>query len=234
MQHHGYDTPLSNSGASHSPFETVPYNALDGSLEGTGASERSLSGQGQVYAPQEYAYFEFGEVTSSRGEKITPPRRRLQKGWWAVVAITAILFFLLGGGMTMWLMPVQTQLIGVHPEPVKIFPFVNPQYSSIAQNDIANALHLDPQQIATQLQDGRGMSEIAAAQGVSASELHNIELKAFVHIFDVEVKSGDMDQQQANEEIQQLQNNPQLLDKVTATLFLPGPVPPGAIPPGGN
>ena len=111
---------------------------------------------------------------------------------------------------------------------------MNPQYSSIAQNDIANALHLDPQQIATQLQDGRGMSEIAAAQGVSASELHNIELKAFVHLFDVEVKSGDMDQQQANEEIQQLQNNPQLLDKVTATLFLPGPVPPGAIPPGGN
>ena len=234
MQHNGYDTPLSNSEASHSPFETVPYNALDGSIEDSRNSESSLSGQVQVYAPQEYASYEFGEETSSRGEKITPPRRRLQKGWWAVVAITAILFFLLGGAMTAWLMPVQMPLIGVHPEAVKIFPFENPKYSSIAQNDIASALHLDPQQIATQLQDGKRMPEIAATQGVSASQLHNIELKAFSHLFDTAVKSGDIDQRQANEWMQQLQANPLLLDKVTATLFLPGPIPPGAIPPGGN
>ena len=238
MQHNGYDTPLSNSEQSRIPFETIPYDALDGSFEGTRNAERSLSGQVQVYAPQEYASYEFGEVTSSRGEKITPPRRGLRKGWWAVVAITAILFFLLGGAMTTWLMPVQMQLIGVRPEPVNIFPFGNPKYSSIAQNDIANALHLDPQQISTQLQDGKRMPEIAAAQGVSASQLHNIELKAFSHLFDAEVKSGDMDQRQANEWIQQLQYNPQLLDKVTATLFLPGPIPrpapPGAIPPDGN
>ena len=233
MQQNGYDTPLSNSEESRPPFETVPYDALDGSIEGTGNTERSLSGQVQVYAPQEYASYEFGEVTSSSGEKITPPRRRLQKGWWAVVAITAILFFLLGSGTTMWLMPVQMQLIGVHPEPVKIFPFENPNYSSIAQNDIANALHLDPQQIATQLQDGKNITEIAAAQGVSASQLHNIELKAFSHLFDTAVKSGDIDQRQAKEWIQQLQDNPLLLDKVTATLFLPGPIP-RPFPPGSS
>jgi len=238
MQHNGYDTPLSNSEESRTPFETIPYDALDGSFEGTRNSERSLSGQVQVYAPREFASYEFGEVTSSRGEKIIPPRRGLRKGWWAVVAITAILFFLLGSGMTMWLMPVQMQLIGVHPEPVKIISFESPKYNWIAQNDIANALRLDPQQITTQLQAGKSLTEIAAAQGVSATDLRNIELKAFAHSFDEAVKAGDIDQRQADEGIQQLMDNPQLLDKMTATLFLPGPVPrpapPGAIPPGGN
>ena len=238
MQHNGYDTPLSNSEESCTPFETIPYDALDGSFEGTRNSERSLSGQVQVYAPREFASYEFGEVTSSRGEKIIPPRRGLRKGWWAVVAITAILFFLLGSGMTMWLMPVQMQLIGVHPEPVKIISFESPKYNWIAQNDIANALRLDPQQITTQLQAGKSLTEIAAAQGVSATDLRNIELKAFAQSFDEAVKAGDIDQRQADEGIQQLMDNPQLLDKMTATLFLPGPVPrpapPGAIPPGGN
>jgi len=238
MQHNGYDTPLSNSEESRTPFETIPYDALDGSFEGTRNSERSLSGQVQVYAPREFASYEFGEVTSSRGEKIIPPRRGLRKGWWAVVAITAILFFLLGSGMTMWLMPVQMQLIGVHPEPVKIISFESPKYNWIAQNDIANALRLDPQQITTQLQAGKSLTEIAAAQGVSATDLRNIELKAFAQSFDEAVKAGDIDQRQADEGIQQLMDNPQLLDKMTATLFLPGPVPrpapPGAIPPGGN
>ena len=238
MQHNGYDTPLSNSEESRTPFETIPYDALDGSFEGTRNSERSLSGQVQVYAPREFASYEFGEVTSSRGEKIIPPRRGLRKGWWAVVAITAILFFLLGSGMTMWLMPVQMQLIGVHPEPIKIISFESPKYNWIAQNDIANALRLDPQQITTQLQAGKSLTEIAAAQGVSATDLRNIELKAFAQSFDEAVKAGDIDQRQADEGIQQLMDNPQLLDKMTATLFLPGPVPrpapPGAIPPGGN
>ena len=233
MQQNGYDIPLSNSEESRSPFETVPYDALDGSNEGTVNTERSLSGQVQVYAPQDYASYEFGEVTSSRGEKITPPRRRLQKGWWAVVAITAILFFLLGSGTSMWLMPTQFQSFPPPPEPVKIFPFENPNYSSIAQNDIANALHLDPQQITTQLQDGKRMPEIAAAQGVSASQLHNIELKAFSQLFDAAVKSGDIDQRQAKEWMQQLQDNPLLLDKVTAALFLPGPIP-RPFPPGSS
>jgi len=238
MQHNGYDTPLSNSEESRTPFETIPYDALDGSFEGTRNSERSLSGQVQVYAPREFASYEFGEVTSSRGEKIIPPRRGLRKGWWAVVAITAILFFLLGSGMTMWLMPVQMQLIGVHPEPIKMISFESPKYNWIAQNDIANALRLDPQQITTQLQAGKSLTEIAAAQGVSATDLRNIELKAFAQSFDEAVKAGDIDQRQADEGIQQLMDNPQLLDKMTATLFLPGPVPrpapPGAIPPGGH
>jgi len=238
MQHNGYDTPLSNSEESRTPFETIPYDALDGSFEATRNSERSLGGQVQVYAPREFASYEFGEVTSSRGEKIIPPRRGLRKGWWAVVAITAILFFLLGSGMTMWLMPVQMQLIGVHPEPIKMISFESPKYNWIAQNDIANALRLDPQQITTQLQAGKSLTEIAAAQGVSATDLRNIELKAFAQSFDEAVKAGDIDQRQADEGIQQLMDNPQLLDKMTATLFLPGPVPrpapPGAIPPGGN
>ena len=235
MQRERNETIPFNGKESSTPFETVPYDTQDGIMGESRNSERThdTNDQVQVYAPQEYAPYEFGDAMPSRGEKITPPRRWPQKAWWAVVAITAILFFLLGGAMTTLLVPVQMQVIGVPPETIKAPPFWNPKYNWIAQNEIANALHLDPKQITTQLQEGKTMSEIAAAQGVSATDLHTIELKAFGLFFDVAVKEGDLDQRQAQEWMQQLQDNPQLLDKVTTALFLPGPIP-LPIPPGGN
>jgi hypothetical protein len=183
----------------------------------------------QTYAPQEYAFHEYGDTLYSQGEKIIPSRRWPQKAWWAVVAFTAVLFFLLGAGTTMWMMPTQTAFISVRPEltpiAVRVFPFENLKYSWTVQDAVATALHLAPQQITSDLQEGKSMDDIATAQGISSPELRNIELKAFAQFFDEAVKAGDIDQQQAGEWMQRLQNQPPLLDKMTIAAFLASPGP---------
>ena len=80
-----------------------------------------------------------------------------------------------------------------------------------------------PEQITAQLQAGKSMTQIAAAQGVSASELQTIELKAYTHLFDIAVQSGDTSQKEADQWLQLFQHDPQALEKVTIGLFLSGP-----------
>ena len=109
---------------------------------------------------------------------------------------------------------------------VSPFLFWDSKYNWIAQNDIAAALNLSPKQITTQLQAGESQTQIAAAQGVSASELQTIEHKACIHLFDVAVKSGDISQGDADQWLQQFQHNPQILEKVTIWLFLADTQPP--------
>ncbi len=225
MQDTQHDSTLSNGQETGVPIETVPYDTWDGSSEGSGNGQRE---QVQAYAPQEYAFHEYGDTLYSQGEKITPSRRWPQKAWWAVVAFTGVLFFLLGAGTTMWMMPTSTAFIRVQPEPpiaVRVFPFENLKYSWTVQNAVATALHLAPQQITSDLQEGKSMDDIATAQGISSLELRNIELKAFAQFFDEAVKAGDIDQQQAREWMQRLQNQPPLLDKMTIAAFLAGPGP---------
>jgi hypothetical protein len=242
MQGERKDTISLNGNESPSAYETIAYDIQDGIMAEGSSAERphKATDQVQVYAQQEYAPYEFGDGMLSHGEKITPSRRWPKKAWLAVVA-TAILFFMLGGGAALLLMSfgIQTEVTSSaipQPMPVRIIHFDDPKYDTIVQNDIANALRLDPQQITAQLQVGKSMTEIAAGQGISSSELQNIELKAFADAYGAAVKAGDLDQRQANEGIQQLQNNPQLLDKMTTILFLPGSVPatPGPTSPNGN
>ncbi len=229
MQRNDYDTTLSDDKGNRSPFETVPNNTLNGAVEYSGDSVRSQE-QAQEYLPQERAFYEYGDAVSSHGEKLIPQRRSSQKGWWAVIAVTAILFFLIGSSITRWVMPVpipnQVQFVKVAPvmpQPAPFLPFTDPRYALMLQNDIANALHLSPGQIRMQLKEGKSMADIAAAQGISASQLQKIELKAFGNAFDAEVKAGDTSQQDADTWMQELQNNPQLLDKMTMSLFFVGP-----------
>src|SRR6266566_2312309 len=189
-------------------------------------AERPFTVQEQVqgYVPLEQAFYEYGDAISSHGEKLTA-RRGPQRGWWVAIATAALLFFLLGGGVATWVMPARTQVISASPVQARPFPFWDAKYNWIAENYIATALHLTPEQITAQLQAGKSLTEIAAAQGVSASELQIIELKAFQHMFDVAVKSGGTSQQDADEWMQQLQHTPPLLDKMTIGLFLANPPP---------
>ncbi len=230
MQNNGYDTSTSNSKAPRSISEIAPNDDWNGGSD----AERpfTVQEQAQVYAPQEQAFYEYGDAISSHGEKLTA-RRGPQRGWWIAIATAALLFFLLGGGVATWVMSARTQVISAYPVQVRPFPFWDAKYSWIAENDIAAALHLMPEQITAQLQAGKSLTEIAAAQGVSASELQTIELKAFQHMFDVAVKSGGTSQQDADEWMQQLQHTPPLLDKMTIGLFLAGssaPPPPTPAP----
>src|SRR6266699_6011982 len=222
MQNTGHDTDTSDSKAPGSISEIAPTNDWDGGSD----AKRPFAMQEQVqaFAPQEPAFYEYGDTISSHGEKLTA-HRGPQKGWWVAIAVAALLFFLLGGGVATWVMPARTQVISASPVQARPFPFWDAKYNWIAENYIATALHLTPEQITAQLQAGKSLTEIAAAQGVSASELQTIELKAFQHMFEVAVKSGGTSQQDADEWMQQLQHTPPLLDKMTIGLFLANPPP---------
>jgi len=229
MQHQDYDTTLSADKENRSPFETVPDNALNGTVEYSSDSVRSQE-QAQEYLPQEHAFYEYGDAVSSHGEKLVPHRRSPQKGWWAVIAVTAILFFLLGSSITRWVIPVpisnQVQFVKVAPivpQPAPFLPFKDPRYALMLQDDIANALHLSPGEIRMQLKEGKSIDDIAAARGISASQLQIIELKAFENVFNDAVKSGDISQRDADNWLYPLRNDPQMLDKMTAGVFFVGP-----------
>jgi len=217
MQNNGYDTGTSNSKAPRSISEIAPNDDWNGGSD----AERPFAVQEQVqaYAPQEPAFYEYGDAISSHGEKLTA-RRGPQRGWWVAIATAALLFFLLGGGVASWVIPARTQVVSVSPAQVRPFPFWDSKYNWIAMNDIAAALHLTPMQITVQLQAGKSMTEIAAAQGVSPSNLQTFELDAYTHLFDVAVKSGDISQKDADQWLQLFQHDPQILEKVTIGLFL--------------
>jgi hypothetical protein len=234
MQQNDYNATLSDDKQNRSPFETVPNNAFNGTAEYGGDSARSHGPQEQAqeYLPQEHAFYEYGDAVSSHGEKLIPHRRSSQKGWWAVIAVTAILFFLIGSSITRWAIPFpipnQVQFVKVapvmpQPQPVPFLPFKDPRYALMLQDDIASALHLSPGQIRVQLQEGKSMTDIAAAQGISASQLQNIELKAFGDVYNEAVKAGDISQQDASNWMYPLQSNPQMLDKMASVVFFIGP-----------
>jgi len=226
MQADTNNISFSNGREGSTSFENVPYDT-DIEYSIAAAQFHGRQQQMQEYAPQERAFYEYHDSISSHGEKITPLRRSPRWGWWAAIAIAAILFFALGR-MTMWVIPVPspfTKTIISEPGPV-MFPFQNPRYNWIAQDDIASALHLTPKQITEQLKAGKQMTDIAAAQRVSQDELQGIELKALASLLDTAVKAGDIDQGQANQWIKQFEQNPQIMDKITTTLFLtPTPTP---------
>ncbi len=225
MQADTNNTSFSNGREGSTSFENVPYDT-DIEYSIAAAQFHGMHQQMQEYAPQERAFYEYHETISSHGEKITPLRRSPRWGWWAAIAIAAILFFALGR-MTMWVIPVPLPFTKTIISEPGMFPFQNPKYNWIAQEDIASALHLAPRQIAEQLKAGKHMTDIAATQRVSEGQLQDIELKALAGLLETEVKAGDTDQNQANQWIKQFKQNPQIMDKITTTLFLtPTPTPP--------
>src|SRR5260370_42318402 len=172
MQNNEYDTGTSTSKAPGSISEIAPNDDWNGGSD----AERpvTVQEQVQVYAPQEQAFYEYGDAISSHGEKLTA-RRGPRRGWWVAIATAALLFFLLGGGVATWVMPARTQVISASPVQVRPFPFWDSKYSWIAQNDIAAALHLMPEQITAQLQTGQNPAQIQAANGASGPEVQGIE-----------------------------------------------------------
>jgi hypothetical protein len=181
---------------------------------------------------------EYSESASSvQGEKVTSFQRprRSSKGWWILIAIVALLFFLLGGMVT----KTSTAPISIPPgisfshssqKVAKAFPqgdqgipfekqLLTSQSLSQARQQIADGLHLSPDAITQQLQTGDTMQDIASNQGVDPDQLHNIELKAITSLIGSEVNAGNINQGAANDVLNRLQNNPDMLDNLTEHLF---------------
>jgi hypothetical protein len=181
-------------------------------------------------------YKEYSNPTSShQGEKVTslPRQRRPSKGWWVLFAIVALLAFLLGGvAVTVPTHIVQRDSgsVGQVQKAIQAFPqdarglplakqLVTSQSLSQARQEIADSLHLSPDEITQQLQSGSSMQDIASNQGINPDQLHKIELSAITNLINTEMKAGNIDENSANDAINRFQNDPGLLDKLTSFLF---------------
>ncbi len=88
------------------------------------------------------------------------------------------------------------------------------QYLPNIANQVAQGLNMTTDKLKAQLQSGKSLSDIAAAQGVSSSQLHTIVINAIQSALNKAVSDGNLTQQQAANIMQKLQNNPQFLDRI--------------------
>jgi polyhydroxyalkanoate synthesis regulator phasin len=88
------------------------------------------------------------------------------------------------------------------------------QYLPNVANQVAQGLHLTVDQLKTQLQSGKSLSDIATAQGVSSSQLHTIVTNAIQSAVNQAVSAGNLTQQQATALMQNLQQHPNLLNRI--------------------
>jgi hypothetical protein len=86
------------------------------------------------------------------------------------------------------------------------------QYAPDIKNQIAQGLHLTPDQLTTQLQAGRTLSDIATTQKISASQLQTVVGNALQTSLQPAVTDGTLTQRQLDRLIKRYQNNPNLLD----------------------
>jgi hypothetical protein len=233
MQQEHYDTARSNGKRKSAPLGTPSSDDWNGAFfEYSGA--RALKEQSQTYATRECAApdhverepssYEYAGVMSSRGEKITSYRVRpwSQKGWWVVVIITAGLFLMLGRFTVSGVpinMGVSKVISSTNMAPARMFPFDSATYAPIFQKDLASGLNLTPLQAQEQLKQLGSFEAVAAAQGMSADQLQQIEISAFQDVFNNAVKAGDMDQGTADSLMQRLQNEAGFREKAALTLF---------------
>ncbi len=88
------------------------------------------------------------------------------------------------------------------------------QYSNTIRAQIAQGLHLTPDQLMTQLQSGKTLPQIAAAQNVSSDQLNTLISTSVTSALQPAVQSGKITQQQVNKLVQSYQKNPQPLDRI--------------------
>ena len=103
--------------------------------------------------------------------------------------------------------------------------FVNPTFTSIATNEVANALHLTPEQItAKMVNENYDLSAITAEQGISGDSLYPIEQKAFNDMLDAEIKAGYISSDEATQWKNLFLDNPGELDSVMGSMFSGFPI----------
>jgi hypothetical protein len=116
----------------------------------------------------------------------------------------------------------QTQ-ISVTPTPTQptatagknaVFQQFLKKYRSDIYSEIAQGLHLTPQQLQADMKSGQSLSDIATAQHVSSTDLRTIATKAIKDALNKAVSAGDLTQQQANQFATRLDKNPKFLDRI--------------------
>ena len=86
------------------------------------------------------------------------------------------------------------------------------QYLPSVASQVAQGLHLTANQLMTQLQSGKSLSDIATTQGVSSTQLQTLVTSAIQSAVNKAVSDGNLTQQQAASIKQMLQKNPAALN----------------------
>jgi len=85
-------------------------------------------------------------------------------------------------------------------------------YVPAITGQLAQGLHLTPQQLTADLQSGQTLSQIATTQKVSATQLQTLENSAVQNALTQAVTAGSLTRQQASLIMKHLTKNPQLLN----------------------
>lgn len=81
------------------------------------------------------------------------------------------------------------------------------------ESQIAQGLHMTPEQLTTQVRSGQTLTQIATAKGVSSTQLQSIIATAFNTSLQSAVSDGTLTQKQVDSLVKRYQKNPDLLDK---------------------
>ena len=108
--------------------------------------------------------------------------------------------------------PTPTPIVSVTGTAKPTVAKILKQYAPDIKNQIAQGLHLTPDQLTTQLQAGKTLSDIATTQKISASQLQTVVGNALQTSLQPAVTDGTLTQRQLDRLIKKYQNNPSLLD----------------------
>jgi polyhydroxyalkanoate synthesis regulator phasin len=88
------------------------------------------------------------------------------------------------------------------------------QYLPGVATQVAQGLHMNSNQLISQLQSGKSLSDIATAQNVSSTQLQSLVTNAIQSAVNKAVSDGNLTQQQATNIMQLLQKNPAAFNRL--------------------
>jgi hypothetical protein len=140
------------------------------------------------------------------------------------IIIGAVAVLLIGIGIGIFILSTITSAnIKVTPTPTPIVATtakkgnataqILKQYAPDIKTQIAQGFKLTPDQLTTQLQAGKTLSDIAVAQGISSTQLQTLVQNAIENVLQPAVNSGDLTQTQLDRLAKRYAANPALLDR---------------------
>ncbi len=112
-------------------------------------------------------------------------------------------------------------------------PYAKPlrQYGPDIKNQIAQGLKLTPDQLTSQLQSGKSLTDIATAQGLSTVDFQNLITNTLNNSLKPAVTSGELTQDQVAALIKRVQKNPKVLQNLLVSRPKTTPHPTGTATP---
>ncbi len=148
---------------------------------------------------------------------------------YAVIGLLAVLLILIGVGVFVFLpmltsahtsqatttptvVPTTTAI--ATPKPINVTAKLLKQHAPDIKSQIAQGMKMTPEQLTTQLQSGKTLSDVATAQNVSSTQLQTLISNTLQTSLKPAVASGDLTQKQLDNLTKRYQKNPALLDKL--------------------